>query len=74
MNMDYALIGGFILVLFSVPSIIAAWAEGQRFYIRLAVLAAGLLLIEWTYISDTDRYAPGKWPDAVARVAAVIVP
>lgn len=74
MNMDYALVSGFILVLFSVPAIIAAWAEGQRFYIRLAVLAVGLLLIEWTYISDTDRYAPENWPDAITRVAAVVIP
>lgn len=74
MNMDYALASGLILVLLSIPAIIAAWANGQRFYVRLAVLAAGLLLIEWTYLSDPDRYAPGNWPDAVTRVAAKIIP
>ena len=74
MNMDYALIGGMVLVLFSIPAVLAAWADGQRLYIRMAVLALGLLLIEWAYISDTDHYAPRNWPNILAQGAARIIP
>jgi len=74
MNMDFALVGGVLLVILSVPSILAAWSEGQRFWVRLGVLLVGMVLIEWTYISDPTKYAPAKWPDAAVRVAAIIIP
>ncbi|MDP7149948.1 MAG: hypothetical protein QGI08_07185 [Paracoccaceae bacterium] len=74
MNMDYALIGGLFLVLFSVPATIAAWAEGERLYLRMGVLAFGLLLIEWAYLSDTDNYAPGNWPLVLTQAAARVIP
>ena len=74
MNLDYILVGGLILGVFSIPAMLAAWADGRPFLPRLGVFVLGVLMVEFCYFSDPSNYAPSEWMDAAMRVAASIMP
>jgi len=68
------LVVGLILVLFSVPAILAAWSESRPMYIRLGVFVIALGLIGWPYIQSPERFAPPNWFDIALSVVAPIIP
>ena len=37
MNLDYILVGGLVLGVFSIPAMLAAWADGRPFLLRFGV-------------------------------------
>jgi len=74
MNLDYILVGGLVLGVFSIPAMLAAWADGRPFLPRLGVLVLGVLMVEFCYFSDPSTYVSAEWMDAAMRVAASIMP
>lgn len=72
--LDGVLVGGLILVIISLPAMLAAWINGAPFYPRLAIFVVGVLMVEFCYISIPDKYPPYEWGDAALRVTARIIP
>lgn len=74
MGLDTMLVVGFVLVLFGVPAVMAAWAESRPLYFRLAVLALAIGFIAWPTLRAPNEYGPQNWVDVSLTVAARIIP
>ena len=74
MGLDTMLVVGFVLVLFSIPAVMASWAEGRPLLFRVIVLAVALALIAWPSLRAPEDYGPQKWVDVSLTVVARIIP
>lgn len=74
MGLDTMLVVGFILVLLSIPAILAAWAESRPLYFRVSVMVLALALIAWPSLRFPTEYGPANWVEVSLTVAARIIP
>ena len=74
MSLETMLVVGLVLILFSVPAILAAWSEGRPLYFRLGVLVVALGLIGWPYLQSPEKFAPQNWFEIALTVIAPIIP
>lgn len=74
MDLDTMLVVGLVLTLFSVPALMAAWAESRPLYFRAGVLVVAIGLVAWPYVRSPDEYSPENWMDISLTVAARIIP
>ncbi|MDG1739523.1 MAG: hypothetical protein P8L68_01295 [Paracoccaceae bacterium] len=74
MDLDTMLVVGFVLGLFSIPAILAAWSENRPLYFRLSVLALALGFIAWPTLRFPAEYGPSNWVEVSLTVAARIIP
>ena len=74
MGLDTMLVVGFVLVLFSIPAVMASWAEGRPLVFRVAVLVIALGFIAWPSLRSPEEFGPKNWVNVSLTVAARIIP
>ena len=74
MSLETMLVMGLVLLLFTVPAVLAAFSESRPLYVRLAVLLIAVGLIVWPYLRDPQHFAPQNWFEIALTVVAPIIP
>ncbi|GGO61115.1 hypothetical protein SAMN05444398_11583 [Roseovarius pacificus] len=70
MDPDLSLIIGLILIILSIPSIMAAFSEGHAPRVASVVIIAGGALIVWAMTSKPGGYSLLEIPDIFMQVVA----
>lgn len=73
MTTDYVMTIGLVVGLFSIPAMLAAYAESRfpRAPMAAFILSAAVIMIGWT--SNPSRYSLAELPNVVVRVIAEVV-
>ena len=68
MDYDLVLVIGFVLLLFAIPSLMAAWIEKRPPFIPAAVLAVAVILTGTAIILTPRPLSPGEIPHVFVDV------
>ncbi|WP_136636444.1 hypothetical protein [Pseudooceanicola onchidii] len=74
MDSDLIMVAGLGLLILSIPSAVAAFADGRRPYVALSVVLAGAGVLGWGWVHHPEEMTVAELPHVIFRVLARVIP
>lgn len=74
MDSDVIMVTGIVVLMLSIPSAVASFADGRRPWIALLVIVIGGGILGWGWIHHPETMSLGEIPHVIVRVMARILP
>ena len=74
MDTDLILVIGVLVLMLSIPSVVAAFAESRAPWIAMLVIIIGASLVGWAWVNHPEGYTVSDIPHAIIRVLARVIP
>jgi len=74
MDSDLIMVAGLLLLILSIPSAIAAFADGRRPLVAIAVILTGAGVFAFGWQAHPEEMTPAELPHVIFRVVARILP
>mgnify|MGYP000182462659 CR=1 FL=1 len=74
MDSDLIIVAGVLLLLLSIPSAVAAFADGRRPLVAILVILMGAGVLAWGWQTHPAEMTAAEVPHVIFRVLARVIP